>query len=110
MCRVVGDAKFDPNHDGNPGAGPNCPSKAIGLGALVQEGRQARELLVGEPTSCPGGWMVSEGIGAAVAGASHPLTDSPLADVERFGDLALRPAPVLEAPGLEPSGFFPVVR
>jgi hypothetical protein len=53
---------------------------------------------------------MAQGVGAPLAGALHPLTDGAFADAEGFGDLALGPALLLEAPGLEPSGFFPVGR
>jgi hypothetical protein len=52
---------------------------------------------------------VPEGIGAPVESAGHPSPDSPFADAQRLGDLALRPALLLEMPGLESLGFFPVV-
>jgi hypothetical protein len=45
---------------------------------------------------------------SSVAGAFYPLTDGSFADPEGFGDLALGPALLFEAPGLEPSGFSPV--
>jgi hypothetical protein len=46
---------------------------------------------------------------ASVAGAFHPLTDGSFADAKGLGDLALGPALLFEMPGLEPSGFSPVV-
>ena len=46
---------------------------------------------------------------ASVAGAFHPLADGAFADTEGLGDLALGPTLLLEVPGLEPSGFFPIV-
>jgi hypothetical protein len=49
-----------------------------------------------------------EGSQSPVAGACHPLTDSPSADAERFANAALGPAFLLAMPGLEPSGFLPV--
>ncbi len=49
-------------------------------------------------------------LGTPLAGPRHPLTDGPLADPQRLGNLALGPALLLEVPGLEPPGFFPVVR
>jgi hypothetical protein len=53
---------------------------------------------------------MAEGIGSPLTGARHPLTDGPLANTQRLSNPALRPALLLEAPGLEPSGFFPVGR
>jgi len=46
---------------------------------------------------------------ASVAGACHPLTDGSFADAKGLGNLALGPALLFEMPGLEPSGFSPVV-
>jgi uncharacterized protein (DUF433 family) len=41
-------------------------------------------------------------------GAFHPLADSPFADAQCLGDLALRPALLYEVPGMQTSNFFPV--
>jgi hypothetical protein len=46
---------------------------------------------------------------ASVTSAFHPLTDSSFADAEGLGDLALGPALLFEMPGLESSGFSPVI-
>jgi hypothetical protein len=46
---------------------------------------------------------------ASVAGACHPLTDGAFTDAEGLGNLPLGPALLFEVPGLEPSGFSPVV-
>jgi hypothetical protein len=68
---------------------------------MAQMGQQARGA---------GRRTVAQSIGAFLVGALHPLTDGAFADVERFGDLTLGPALLLETLGLEPSGFFPVGR
>jgi hypothetical protein len=47
---------------------------------------------------------------AALLGMCHPLADGSCADAQRLGNPALRPPLLLEAPGLQSSGFFPVVR
>jgi hypothetical protein len=44
------------------------------------------------------------------ASACDPLADRPFADTQGLGDLALGPALLLKPPGLQPSGFFPIVR
>ena len=51
-----------------------------------------------------------QGLRSPGAGARHPLADRPLADAQHLGDLALGPALLREAPGLQPSGFLPTVR
>jgi hypothetical protein len=66
------------NAGSNPSTGPELPPKAIGLGALVQHGGQARQLLLGR------------------------------AAPEGFRDLALWPVLLLGLPALESSGFFPI--
>jgi hypothetical protein len=53
---------------------------------------------------------VTERLGAALPGTRHPLADGAFADAKRLGNLALRPPLLLEAPGLQSPGFFPVVR
>jgi hypothetical protein len=53
-----------------------------------------------------GWWSVAERLRAALAGAFHPLADSPFADIHSLGDPPPRSAFVLELPGLETSGFF----
>jgi hypothetical protein len=52
---------------------------------------------------------VPQRLRAALSGACHPLADGSLADAERLGDLAPGPPLLLEVPGLQPPGFFPVV-
>ena len=110
MAGVVGNSIFALNHGGDPPPGPQLAPKAIGCGPPVQEFGQAGELLGREPPRGSGRWTVAQGVGPLLAGAFQPLTDSAFADAERFGDLALGPALLLETPGLAPSGFFPVVR
>jgi hypothetical protein len=51
---------------------------------------------------------MAQGLQTAMAGPRHPVADGALADAEGFGDLARRPALVLELPGLQPPGFFPM--
>jgi hypothetical protein len=53
---------------------------------------------------------MGEGCRPPVAGAGHPLTDSPFADAERFGHAVLGPAFLLEMPGVQPSSCFPMSR
>jgi hypothetical protein len=110
MTGMVGNPIFELNHGGDSPTGPELSPKTIGFGPPVQEFGQAGELLGREPARGPGGWTVAQGVRARLASALHPLTDGAFADAEGFGDLALGPALLLEAPGLEPSGFFPVGR
>jgi hypothetical protein len=89
MARVVGDAKLQPNHRGDPATGPDLPSKAVGFGAAVQEFGQAVQLCGSQATWGTGRRSVTECLRAILAGACQPLADRPLADAERLGDLAL---------------------
>jgi hypothetical protein len=107
---MVGDAKCQPNHRRNTPTGPALPPKAIGLGPSVQEVGQAGQLLGREPAWGPRWRSVAEGLQPSCPGALHPLADGGFAAPQRFGDLALGPAFVLELPGLEPSGFLPAGR
>jgi hypothetical protein len=89
VARVVGDAKLQPNHRGDPDTGPDLPSKAIGFGPAVQEFGQAVQLCGSQATWGTGRRSVTECLRATLAGACQPLADRPLADAERLGDLAL---------------------
>ena len=88
MARVVGDAKLQPNDRGDPSAGPDLPSKAIGFGAAVQEFGQAVQLCGSQATWGTGRRSVPERLRAALAGACQPLADGPCADAQGLGDVA----------------------
>jgi hypothetical protein len=110
MPRVIGDAKFQADDGGDPTAGPELSAKAIGGRTSVQQRGQAGKVLGRQPPRGPGRRPAPKSLGADFAGPCHPLTDGPLADTQGFGNLALRPAPLLEVPGLDAPSFFPVVR
>jgi hypothetical protein len=110
MARMVGDAEFQPNHGSDPSAGPDLSPEAVRCGATVQEFGQAGELLGRQSARGPRWGPVAESLQPALAGTCHPLADSPFANAQGFCNLALRPALLFEVPGLEPSGFFPIVR
>jgi hypothetical protein len=105
-----GDAKLQRHHGDDPATGPHLPPEAIGLGAAVQQHRQARELVGGQPAGSARGRPMAQGLRAAFACAPNPLADSGFADAQGLGNLALRPAFLLMLPGLETSRFFPVGR
>jgi hypothetical protein len=108
MAGMIPDTPRQVDDCGNPSAGPKLSSKPVGFGTALQELGQAGEVLASEPTGCAGWGSVAEGIWPTLAGAFHPLADRPFADAQGLGDLALRPAVLLELPGLETSGLFPV--
>jgi hypothetical protein len=110
MDGMIGDAKLQVHHGGDPATGPDLPPEAIGFGAAVQQRGQARELVGGQSARSARGWPMAQGLGTAVACAPHPLADRSFADAQGLGNLALRPAFLLMLPGLEPSRFFPVGR
>jgi hypothetical protein len=110
MGMVVRHTKFPPHHLGDAFARPELAAKSIGGGTTAQQGGQLRERLGGQPAGGAGWWPTAHGLGPPRADALHPLTDGGFADVQRFGNLTLGPALLLEAPSLEPSGFFPAVR
>jgi hypothetical protein len=109
MGWVVGDTKFETNHGGHPAACPHSAPEAIGFGALLQQRREVGALLVGQPGRGTRRWPMAKRFRSSVAGMFHPLTDGSFADAEGLGNLALGPALLLEVPGLEPSGFSPVI-
>ena len=110
MTRMRGDTTCQADDGGDSTAGPQFSAKAVGGGALMQQGGQAGQLLGRQPPRGPRWWPTPERLGTDGAGPCHPLTDRALADPQRRGKLALRPALLLEVPGLESSGFFPGVR
>ena len=110
MTRVIGDAKFQADDSGDPCTGPELAAEAISSGASLQQRGQAGELPGRQPSRGPRWRPPLERRRPRGAGPCHPLTDRALADPQRLGNLALAPALLREVPGLEPSGFFPVVR
>jgi hypothetical protein len=110
MTRMVADAQFQADDGGDPPAGPELSTEAIGCGTAMQQPGQTGELLGRQPPRGSSWRPVPEGIGTSVAGPFHPLADGPLADLYGLGDLALRPALLLEVPGLQAPSFLPVVR
>jgi hypothetical protein len=109
MARMVGDPKCELNHRSNTPAGPDLSPKAIRFGTPVQELGQTGELLGRESAWGPWRGPAAEGSWAPLTRTRHPLADGGFADPEGFGNLPLRPAFLLELPGLEPSGFLPCV-
>jgi hypothetical protein len=86
----------------------------MSAGSRRQCGRGSRavpgsQLFGGEPARSAGRWTGSERLRSPLPGTRHPLTDGPLADAQGLGNLVLGPALLLEVPGLQASGFFPVV-
>ena len=110
MARMIGDTKFRSNDGRNSATCPQLPPEAIGFGAMLQQGRQAGELRIGQPAAGPRGWSMPEGFRATLSAALHPLTDRAFADPQGRSDLALRPTMLFEVPGLQASSFLPVVR
>jgi hypothetical protein len=110
MGRMVGDAKFRAHHDRHAPARPDLPAEAIRFGATAQQLGQVCELCGSQATWGTGRWAVPESVRASSASALHPLADRPLADAQGVGDLALGPTSLFELPGLQPSGFFPIMR
>jgi hypothetical protein len=109
MGGVGQDATLQAYHLGDPPPGPDLATAPRGLGATLQQGRQARPLLLGQSARSAGRWSMPKSPHTAVASTCQPLTDGAFADAQRVGDLALGPALLLKAPGLEPSGFSPMV-
>jgi hypothetical protein len=107
MGRMIGDPKLQANHRRNAVAGPQVSPKAVGSGTTAQQVGQTRQLVGGQPPRCPWRGTAPQGLGASLVGTLHPLADRPFTNAQRFGNLALGPAFLLETPSLEPSGFFP---
>jgi hypothetical protein len=110
MTGVIRDAEFPADDGGDPTAGPELSAKAIGSRTSVQQLGQAGQLLGRQPPRGPGSRPAPKRLGTDVAGPCHPLTDRALADTQGFGNLALRPALLLEVPGLHAPRFLPGVR
>jgi hypothetical protein len=109
MHRVVGDAKLQPKDRSDPAPRPDLATEAIGLGTTLQEVGKAGELLGSQSPGRARWRAMPQRVWASLAGTFHPLAHGCRADAQRLGNLALRPAFLLEAPGLESSSFFPVL-
>jgi hypothetical protein len=110
MAWMIGDTKFQADDGGDSTAGPQFSAKAVGGGALMQQGGQAGQLLGRQPPRGPRWRSAPERLGAGFPGPLHPLTDRALADPHGHSNLALRPTLLLEVPGLQAPGFLPGVR
>lgn len=53
---------------------------------------------------------MTQSLRAVLPSPFQPLADGGGVDPQGLGDLSLSPALLLEAPGMQPSGFFPEVR
>jgi hypothetical protein len=81
MDGMVGHAKLQMHHRGNPAAGPDLSPEAIRFGAPVQQGGQTHQLFGGQATGSAGVGAMPQGFWSPVSGALQPLADRP------FGDL-----------------------
>jgi hypothetical protein len=110
MGEMVGDAELQPQDLGDSDPRPHLATEAIGLGTPVQEVGKTGELLGSQSPGRASRRAMPQCLWAAIAATCHPLAHGRLADAQRLGNLALRPALLLEVPSLEPSSFFPVLR
>jgi hypothetical protein len=110
MARMLGDATCRSNHGRHPATSPQLPSEAVGLGAVLQQGRQAGELRSSQPAAGPRRGAMTETFRAAFPATLHPLADRAFADPQGRRDLALSPPLLFEAPGLQASSVLPVMR
>jgi hypothetical protein len=86
-------------------AGPGTHSRRGRGAAMPASGRAARQIAGGGPR-----WgAMAQGCRPSLAGTPHPRADGRFAAPHRLGDLVLAPALLRELPGVQPSGFFPVV-
>ena len=100
MARMIRDAKLRMHDGGNASARPERPPAAVGFGALLQQDRQAGELVGGQSSRGTGWGRVPEGFRSFLSSARHPLAERALADPQGLGDLALRPALLFDLPSL----------
>jgi hypothetical protein len=105
---MVRDAKREANHRGDAAPRPECAPEAVGFGTLLQQRREVGALGGSQPGRGTRRWPMPKRFRASAAGACHPLTDGAFADAEGFGDPALGPTLLFEAPGSEPSGLSPI--
>jgi hypothetical protein len=110
MHRVVGDTELQPQNLGDSAPRPHLATETISLGTPAQEVGKTGELLGSQSPGRASRRAVPQCLWAAIAATFYPLAHGRLADTQRLGNLALRPALLLEVPRLEPSSFFPVLR
>jgi hypothetical protein len=89
--RMVPDAKFEVNDNGDARSGPDLAAKAVGFGTPVQELGQAGQLAGRQAAGDSGRRTVLKGRWALRAGTCHPLADSGVADAHGLGDVVLGP-------------------
>jgi hypothetical protein len=94
---------------GETAAGPDLPPAARRLGPTAPERGQTGQLVGREAAGSPRVGPLPQRLWAPIAAARHPLADRALADAQGTGDLPRGPALLVEGPGWQPSGFFPVV-
>jgi hypothetical protein len=105
---MVGDAKFEVDHRGDPSTGPDLSPKAIGFGPTLQECGQTGQLFGSQPPGGTRAGAVPEGFRSRLVGTRHPLADRPFADADGCSDLPLGPALLQKVPGLKSSAFLPI--
>jgi hypothetical protein len=110
MHLVVGHAERQAKDHGDSAPRPHVATETISPGTPVQEVGKTGKLFGSQSPGRASRRAMPQRLWAAIAATFHPLAHGRLADAQRRGNLALRPALLLEVPGLEPPRFFPVLR
>lgn len=108
MGRMIGDAERAVDDLGDPLAGPDLTTKAVGLGPALQQGRELGQLCGAEFGSGTWDRMPPQPLHALLAPPFEPLADGAWRHPERGGDILLLPALLLQLPGAPPPSFAPV--
>src|SRR5215217_8003933 len=110
MGRVVRDTELAAKNFANPFPRPALAAEAPGLGAPAEQGGHLGLLVRREPGHSPRPRPVVEGGFALLASAGEPLADRPVGDPQGNGNLADRPALLVERPSPKAAAFPPTGR
>lgn len=109
MGFVIQDTELGFNHFGHAGTRPDFTAKAIGFGTMRQEIWNESFLCFRKSRRCPRMRTRIQRFLSLGLHGSHPLTDSTGRHTQRFGNVLLFPAVLLEIECTPTSNFFPVL-
>jgi hypothetical protein len=110
MRWVVCHTQFACNHLRHARTGPEVAPKAEAFGALRQQAGDALPFCGTQTPGSTGRFPSPECGFASLQTACDPLADRAFGDAERFGNVFLLPARLVQRPGAHPSFFFPTLR
>ncbi len=99
MSIAVANAELLVDQASDSSAGPDRSHKAAGFGALIEEGRQLRFLLLVQASGASARFCGAQRLGTRLSSAFDPLADGALSDLQRLGDVDLTKAELIHIAG-----------